>query len=286
MHAVAFPHRAFFSLDVRPEAGWMAGHARVLEPDCWWAARFPDRTDPDAIHRGRDTAGMTNVYEMLEPLLANVGKPTHDGFGLWEGMLPTSHRAFLNRFNGATAYHGSLRMLGRRDEPYLDLTKWNDSSTWRFAWPPEVVDPYVFFAGTAWGDQYAYRRSGESLEPQVYLLESLWLYPDMIAGSFEEFLEHEFLRMAREPYEPRTSEAVRVRGAIDPGWQWAHAPSPALGGLETIDHIVELPAVTAMIYGGDIVSALEESGDDAVPVGVQPWTDERGCERLRVQFER
>jgi hypothetical protein len=228
---------------------------------------------------------MTDVYETLAPLLAHVGEPSHCDFGPWDGVLPRRHRAFLNQFNGATAYHGSLRIFGVRDEPHLDLATWNDPATWRFAWPPEVVDPYLFFAETAWGDQYAYRRRGDMVEPQVYLLESLWLYPDVIAGSFEEFLELEFMRVAREPYEPRTVEAIRVRGAIDPSCHWAHAPSPALGGLETIDHVVELPAVTAMTYGGDIVTALEDCGDDAVLVGVQPWTDARGCARLRVQFE-
>jgi len=228
---------------------------------------------------------MANVYEMFETVLADVGNPTHGDLGPWAAMLPESHRAFLNRFNGATAYHGSLRMLGVRDEPYLDLTKWNDLATWRFAWPPEVVDPYLFFAETAWGDQYAYRPDGSSAEPAVYLLEHLGLGSDKIAGSFEEFLENEFLRLAREP-RSRTREAVRVRGAIGPSGHWAHAPSPALGGHETIGHVVELPAVTAMIYGGDIMSALEGRAADAVILGGQPWTDERGCERLRVEFGR
>jgi hypothetical protein len=95
---------------------------------------------------------------------------------------------------------------------------------------------------------------------------------------------NEFLRNARDPYDNLTIEVVQRRGPIDPGKHWVYAPSIALGGVESIDNVIEMPAVTAMTFAGDVASALRASRPATSPTGVAPWTDDRGRPRLKVAF--
>lgn len=202
-------------------------------------------------------------------------------------QLPAPHQQLLASLNGLTVYQGAFRLLGvGRDEPPLDLASWNARQTWRFAWD-ERVEPYLIFGETGWGDQYAYRRRASGgLDQEVYFLEGTLLRPEVIAGSFEEFLEIEFLRNARDPYDPMTVEAVARLGALDPGEHWAYAPSIALGGVESVDNVVRLPAATAMTFAGDIATALAAAPPGSEPTGVETWVDELGRSRLQVTFNR
>jgi hypothetical protein len=52
----------------------------------------------------------------------------------------------------------------------------------------------------------------------------------------------------------------------------------------SLENVVELPAVTAMTFAGDLASALKASSPDSSVTAVTPWTDERGRARLRVSF--
>ena len=95
-----------------------------------------------------------------------VAEPRSATFASATAGFPVEHAEVLAAANGLTVYHGGFRLFGVRDEPYLDLATWNESETWRFAWGDRIT-PFVFFGETAWGDQYAYRRRGETgtLEP-------------------------------------------------------------------------------------------------------------------------
>ena len=87
------------------------------------------------------------------------------------------------------------------------------------------------FGETAWGDQYAYRRGASGdLGQEVYFLEGALLRPQVIAGSFDEFMMNEFLRNARDPYDPLTIEAVQCQGLIDLSNHWVYESYAKPGG--------------------------------------------------------
>jgi hypothetical protein len=224
--------------------------------------------------------------------LREIGAEINSSPGLAPGSeeeiqtLPPGHAEFLRSVNGVTVYHGVFRLFGiGRPEPMLDITAWNSRETWRFAWD-ERVDPFVVFGETAWGDQYAYRREGGGgLGREVYFLESVMLRPEVIADSFEEFMDGEFLRNAMEPYDDMVVQTLNARGPIPVARHWAYAPSIALGGVESVGNVVELPAATAMIFAGDIASALHGSRSGSLPARVVPWTDEMGRDRLAISLD-
>jgi len=200
--------------------------------------------------------------------------------------LPPDHRELLRRLNGLTVYHGAFRLFGiDRDKAVLDLDAWNARETWRFAWD-DRTDPYLIFGETAWGDQYAYRwEEPRTIGQEIIFLEGTLLRPQVIAGSFQEFMMNEFLRNADNPYDELTVETVRRCGPISVEKHWVYTPSVALGGVESIDNVMEMPAITAMTFAGDVASALRSSRPGTFPSAVTPWTDALGRSRLRVGFE-
>jgi hypothetical protein len=216
---------------------------------------------------------------------------SHAGAGLerdLEGqleMLPASHLSLLRLVNGVTVYHGMFRLFGiGRPEPYLDMVTWNEPGTWRFAWDDGMAE-FWSFGETAWGDQYAYKRGldGE-WDSRVFLLEANFMRPEVLEESFEEFIENDFLRNAKEPYDSFVREAVRRHGPILPDKQWVYVPSLALGGPEDLDNILKMPWSTAMITAGDIALAVRDSRDEEWASAVTPWVDDQGRARLRVTF--
>jgi hypothetical protein len=181
-----------------------------------------------------------------------------------------------------TSFHGAFRLFGFRQEPYLDLRSWNAPGTWRFAWD-DRIEPYFCFGETAWGDQYAYKRSaGGGLEPEVYELDSYFLSPDPLAATFEDFLRDDFLRNAETPYDSLTLAALERLGPIDPSQHWVLSPSLALGGDELVENTLLLPAVTAMVFAGDLATWIEEADPEATVTAIEPWHDAQGRARLRV----
>jgi hypothetical protein len=201
------------------------------------------------------------------------------------GVLPADHLELLRLVNGATVAHGAFRLFGLgRSEPALDLITWNSRDTWRFAWDNRI-DLFLMFGETAWGDQYAYKwESHGVLSREVYFLEGVTLRPEVLAPSFGEFMINELMRNAREPYDEMTIKMLNRNKAIPVGNHWAYAPSILLGGVESPDNVVELPAATAMIFAGDIVSALDAARPESSLVRVVPWTDELGRARMAVEF--
>ncbi|WP_127354984.1 SMI1/KNR4 family protein [Actinacidiphila soli] len=222
-----------------------------------------------------------DTVRALRPLAGDLG--ARSGAETAYGYeLPEAHRELLRELNGFTAYHGAFRLFGTGRPAHLDLAAWNAPQTWRFAWD-ERAEPFVFFGETAWGDQYAYRREpGGRLAPEVHFLEGNFLRSEVIAGSFEEFLADELLRNAKEPYDELTVEAVERYGPIAADQHWAFVPSLAMDGTEDIGQVMQLPAVTAMVYAGDIATAVGAAAPDDLLTGVAPWTDDQGRARLRV----
>ncbi len=118
--------------------------------------------------------------------------------------FPQLHKDLLERLNGFTVYGGAFRLFGLRSELWADIDTWNRPETWRFAWDDRVSD-FLMFGETAWGDQYAYRRSESGrLGEEVYFLEATMLRNEIIANSFDEFLSNELARNSADPYDDHT----------------------------------------------------------------------------------
>jgi hypothetical protein len=226
------------------------------------------------------------AVERLRPLASDVA-PLHDGASSLLERLPSAHCELLSAMNGFMVQHGVLRVFGVGRGDALDVEGWNEPDTWRFAWD-DRVDDFFCFATTAWGDQYAYRRRDVGgPEPAVYFLEATMLRPEILAATFEDFLEREVLRVAEGgPYDSLTRAALGRFGGLSSDELWAFAPSIALGGDESLDNVVHLASSVAMTIAGDIASALRASTPGSWPTGVDPWVDGAGRQRLRVRFDR
>jgi hypothetical protein len=230
-------------------------------------------TEPDELGRLRRLAG--DIGPALDEAALRASPAA---------AFPAAHQELLRRLNGLTVSGGAHRLLGVRAEPHLDLAHWNEPDTWRFAWDGRVA-PFVVFGETAWGEQYAYRRPGPGpeLAPEVYLLESVLLGAELMAGSFEEFLAAHFSQDAVQPNDPYTVAALARLGPVPADRHWVFAPPLALGGPDTIDNVIQMRAVTAMVFAGDLALALEAHGG-APPTAVVPWVDDQGRDRLRVDY--
>jgi hypothetical protein len=193
--------------------------------------------------------------------------------------LPADHCAALRQSNGAEIYGGYGRLFGVDTENSIDIARWNHPSCWKFAWNGRCSQ-YWCFAETAWGDQFAYNidelRGGSG---QVYCLDCLTMDPMIVASSFSEFMEEEFIPSVMIPL---TIEARRKFGQLYLGNHLVHFPSLLIGGTERIENIEKMPAQAAMICNGDIAIQV-----DAAPPGrrlVRMTTYEDEAKRPRLQF--
>jgi hypothetical protein len=198
--------------------------------------------------------------------------------------LPIDHRAALRQSNGAESYGGYIRLFGVGADANVDVTMWNDPKCWKFAWESRCSD-YWCFAETAWGDQYAYNipalMGGDT---QVYLLDCLSMTPTPVASTFSEFLEKEFFRSARDPYDVMIKRAREVLGDLKIGEHLIYMPSPLLGGAEEIAHVQKMDARSAMICNGDIAGQLDAGPADGHVKAVIPYEDGEGRMRLKLAW--
>jgi hypothetical protein len=200
------------------------------------------------------------------------------------GELPATYAAALRIANGFTINQGMNRIFGIRADRHLDLRAWNEPEAWRFAWGARA-DGYLFFGETVFGDQYALRRlPGGGYADGVYLLDANLLGADLVADTFDEFLAKEVIRNAKMPYDPLAIAAMQAFGPVKPENHLVVTPSLLLGGVEDPANMMLMDSYTAMIYGGDIITAVDAVVGEAVVTAVEPWTDDRGRQRLRVHL--
>ncbi len=106
--------------------------------------------------------------------------------------------------------------------------------------------------------------------------------PRIWAGSFSEFLEKEFLRSAKMPYDNMTILARQKFGVIETSYHLVYIPSLLLGGTEDINNAVKLDAHAAMICNGDIAVELEAAPGEKTLKEVQTYEDDLHRSRLRL----
>lgn len=224
---------------------------------------------------------------VFDPLLSLSDARLHPGadMPLLEKLgitLPSDHRAALYESNGAEVYGGYVRLFGVATDKSIDAARWNEPEFWKFAWQGRCSN-YWCFAETAWGDQYAYDINALSGgDAQVYLLDGLSMTPTLVASSFSEFLEKEFFRSAKEPYDVMLIQARQALGDLEIGTHLVYAPSILLGGTEDVAHVQKMDARAAMICNGDIATQLDAGPPEGEVKGITPYED--ADQRMRLQL--
>lgn len=227
------------------------------------------------------------VRRLREVELADVGAALEDSEQTERllGELPALYAEVLHVANGFTVNQGMNRVFGIRADRHMDLYSWNDEEAWRFAWNGRA-DSFLLFGETAFGDQYALRRvdGGASYEDVVYLLDANLLSVRPVFDSFAQFLEREIVENSLDSTDPFALACIEKFGRVGPNANLVLTPSLLLGGPEDVSNLMKLDSYTAMICGGDIYTAVVSAPDGAAVVGVEPWIDEAGRQRLRVRF--
>ena len=230
---------------------------------------------------------MNHKLQELADTTAYAGIPTA-AFATFEAAcglrLPSDYKEFLAWSNGLSAYAGYYRLFGWKPAAGIDAVLWNQHEYWKFAWEEQCVG-FWCFGESAWGDQYAY--SVQSLVEQaavpVYWLDAFTMSPELIAESFAEFIEQEFIPEAQDPTDEMIRHAREKLGPLGAARHLAYVPSLLLGGPETIDHIVTMDARAAMICNGDIAMQLNAIENGSVR-GVSTYQDSLGRTRLRLDW--
>lgn len=205
-------------------------------------------------------------------------------FGTQSGLvLPPEHKELLQLSNGVEAYSGYVRLFGLYTTESIDSVLWNQHDFWKFAWGNRC-SAFWCFGETAWGDQYAY--AVESLkagrDAKVYFMDALSMTPEVVAASFAEFLQNEFVRSAKEPYDAMIKQARQKLGPLEVPCHLVYVPSVLLGGTEEIANVQKMNARSAMICNGDIAVQLDEGPPTGTIKAVQPYEDEMQRMRLRL----
>ncbi|MEU8388187.1 SMI1/KNR4 family protein [Micromonospora sp. NPDC048843] len=198
--------------------------------------------------------------------------------------LPSVYAAALRIANGFTVHSGMNRVFGVREDRHMDLRAWNQVEGWRFAWGEKADPSFLMFGETAFGDQYALRWTGSSYEDVVYLLDVNLLSVRPIFDSFAHFLDQEIAQNAISPSHSTALACVEKFGRVPFNENVVVTPSLLLGGYEDVSNMVKIDSYAAMIYGGDIYTAVVSAPDEVAVVGVEPWVDDIGRPRLRVVF--
>lgn len=226
----------------------------------------------------RNTADV-ELHPGIEPEVFGNFNREHDLF------LPNDHQLVLSKSNGIEAYAGYIRLFGLQTTASIDALVWNHTDYWKFAWS-DRCSGFWCFAETGWGDQYAYAleelRDGNTTEKKVYFLDALTMNSQLVASSFSEFFEREFVRSASEPYDIMIKQARQRFGPLKISSHLIYVPSILLGGLEAMENVRIMNARTAMIYNGDVSTQLLEGLENGAVTSVEPYEDKLGRMRLRV----
>jgi hypothetical protein len=200
--------------------------------------------------------------------------------------LPDQHAAVLRESNGIEAYAGYVRLFGVRTVESIDAIAWNERDCWKFAWG-DRCSAYWCFAETAWGDQYGYALNELQAggDVPVYFLDALSMSPQVVAPSFAEFWEKEFVRSAKAPYDSMLKQARQKFGPLELSSHLVYVPSILLGGTEDISHVQTMNARAAMICNGDIALQLDAGPAAGTVKAIEPYQDDQERARLRLVWE-
>jgi Domain of unknown function (DUF1851) len=201
-------------------------------------------------------------------------------------VLPSEHQELLRSSNGIEAYAGYVRLFGLYTMEGIDSVLWNQPDYWKFAWENRC-SAYWCFGETAWGDQYAYAvealRGGT--DAKVYFIDALSMTAEVVATSFTDFLQNEFLRSAKDPYDDMIKRARQKLGQLEVTSHLVYFPPLLLGGTEEIANVQKMNARSAMICNGDFALQLDEGPATGRVTAVETYEDAKHRTRLRLLWE-
>lgn len=199
--------------------------------------------------------------------------------------FPSEHKEVLAWSNGIEVYGGYFRLFGVDAHGGIDSVVWNQNEHWKFAWH-DRCSSFWCFGETAWGDQYAYSMGSIRAQDggQVYFLDAISMTPQVIAASFSEFFEREFIRSAREPYDQMIHCARKKFGRLDVKRHLVYIPSLLLGGAEEVVNVQTMDARAAMICNGDIAVQLDDAPSNATLESVTSYEDSQSRTRVRLEW--
>jgi len=235
---------------------------------------------------------ISDLFSQLLELEDVVVHPGADAQTVWRceqehrWFFPAAYRELLQLTNGIEAYAGHYRLFGLSSGEAIDAIAWNNEQCWKFAWGGRCAG-FWCFAETAWGDQYAFRieslRAGE--DDEVFFLDSMSMTPEVVASSFCEFFEKEFLRSAKAPYDAMMTLARCRFGPIDRETHLVSMPSPLLGVAEDLRNVHRMNARAAMICNGDLAVQVDNGPPEGVIQSLCHFLDERQRQRIRVVWK-
>lgn len=202
---------------------------------------------------------------------------------LWE-QLPASHRNHLKK--SALFYDATFRMFGQEStHKYGDIAYWNRENVWRFSWG-ENAPPALIFGETILGTQLGFLLTDivAGVEPRIYFSSWLGVKGGIVAQSFEEVLG----RIESLQHEFTLGDHLGLLSHITNkcGWE-THVvffPPPSLEENLSIDRMVIMDAVDAMVMTGDAFSALEGVLEEDSPMVFKQFTDENARVRFMIEW--
>lgn len=200
-------------------------------------------------------------------------------------VLPAQHKELLLLSNGLSVFHGYRRLFAANDGTERNLLSWNIQNLWKFAWNTDLSN-YLCFGESGWGDQYAYRLDEllGTVTPKVYRLEYIDMSARIWNESFDEFINRELLRWTFDPYDPDSIAAYEKLGDLEWNEQAAYAPPVVIGGAEDVNNAIKMPAVTNMVYNGDLFHQICNVQDERAILGLEPFTDSAGRARMLLKL--
>lgn len=197
--------------------------------------------------------------------------------------LPEDHRVFLAMTDGVEVFGGYFRIFGLNPKRRINLVSWNSKALWKFAWDG-LLDDYLCFGETAWGDQYAYRftdlQANSGIE--IYYLDGITMSAGPVSDSFSDFIERAILRNAFDSHDVHTVQVRRRLGDLQLDEHVAYVPSLLIEGTEDPEKVMKLDAVGAMIINGDLYMQLGHQDVGRRLQSLETYVDAYGRERLKV----
>lgn len=198
----------------------------------------------------------------------------------------SAYQKLLTSTNGLYSYGNYFRIFGINNNYDVNLFKWNDYESWRFAWSP-VVDNYFCFGENAWGDQYAYQiYEDRSLSKEIYVLDADTMDIMVTYETLEEFLDQEFRENSLHPFDETIYRFRQKFGDIDIQDHLIRSPSPLLYDSEDDNSIQKILSFTSMTIKGDIYTQLNSVKNRKINIiKLESYIDENGRGRVNFLFE-
>lgn len=195
--------------------------------------------------------------------------------------IPTDHKKIIDGLPFVEGYHGYFRLFGFSGDMNTDLELWNTENNWKMAWEKDLSD-YICFGATALGDQYAYSKTRlRNGDETVFFLDAYEMHCDVLAHSFEDFYQKEFLRCSEKPYDTGILNLYNNNGNVLSDEMIQYVPHFILGGKNPAD-IYRMKSRAAMIINADFFQQYSRIQAGQIIERVETVQDQDGNSRIKL----